>query len=117
VQDGPDTVVFLWGGLVQQLPTKEAFQASVNSTFKLLVEPDTWFDLKLTEMTEGRSLPRQEQFSLIFQAPLDAPPEQRIYRLEHERLGMLDLFLVPIERNGTGVCFQAVFNRSIVEGA
>ena len=34
---------------------------------------------------------------------------QRIYRLEHAELGGLDLFLVPIGRDASGITYEAVF--------
>jgi hypothetical protein len=40
--------------------------------------------------------------------PHDLLP-QRIYRLEHDELGALDLFLVPIGRDDSGVRYEAVF--------
>ena len=35
---------------------------------------------------------------------------QRIYRLEHNGLGELDIFLVPIGKDADGVSYQAMFN-------
>jgi len=48
-------------------------------------------------------------FSLIFRSPPAAPLPQRIYRLQHEELGPLDLFLVPIGPDEAGMCYEAVF--------
>jgi hypothetical protein len=35
---------------------------------------------------------------------------QRIYRLQHEELGQLELFLVPIGPDADGMCYEAVFS-------
>jgi len=35
---------------------------------------------------------------------------QRLYRLEHNGLGELDIFLVPIGKDEQGVSYQATFN-------
>ena len=48
-------------------------------------------------------------FSLVFRSPAGAPLPQRIYRLQLEELGALDLFLVPIGPDETGMCYEAVF--------
>jgi len=48
-------------------------------------------------------------FSLIFRSPPAAALPQRIYRLQHEQLGALDLFLVPIGPDEAGMCYEAVF--------
>jgi hypothetical protein len=46
----------------------------------------------------------------MFRAPADVPPEQGSYRLEHQSLSAMELFLVPVKRDATGVFFEAVFN-------
>jgi len=53
----------------------------------------------------------------VFWGPLEAPEVQDTYRLRHEAMGELDLFLVPIDplscegrERGTGVAYQAVFS-------
>ena len=47
----------------------------------------------------------------MLQGPLDAFLPQATYRLEHEQLGALDLFLVPVRKEAAGFLYQAVFNR------
>jgi hypothetical protein len=54
---------------------------------------------------EGRRTP----FSLTFRGPVDPVLAQRIYRLQLERLGALELFLVPVGRDGDGTHYEAVF--------
>jgi hypothetical protein len=67
---------------------------------------DQAFDTQLVEVTE---IPRESggraPFSLVFQGGPDPPLPQRIYRVEHERLGVLEIFLVPIAADG----YEAVF--------
>jgi hypothetical protein len=50
------------------------------------------------------------QFSLVFRGGPDPPLQQRIYCLEHEQLGALDLFLVPLGPDAAGQRYEAVFN-------
>jgi hypothetical protein len=49
-------------------------------------------------------------FSLIFVADHPAVLPQRLYRIEHQALGPLSIFLVPIARDARGVSYQATFN-------
>jgi hypothetical protein len=56
--------------------------------------------------------PRPEPFSLIFRGPADKPLDQRVWPLEHDQLGRIELFLVPIGpgADGKGPYYQAIFN-------
>lgn len=54
---------------------------------------------------------RERAFSVIFLGPAGAPIlPQRTYRLEHEEMGALELFLVPVGVDGGRVQYEAVFN-------
>jgi hypothetical protein len=48
-------------------------------------------------------------FSLTFRGPPEPILAQRIRRLRHADLGALELFLVPIGRDGAGIRYEAVF--------
>lgn len=48
-------------------------------------------------------------FSLLFRGPLEPALPQRIYRLEHEAVGALEIFIVPVARDASGVHYQAIF--------
>ena len=52
-------------------------------------------------------------FSLVFSGPRVDPLSQRIFRLDHDEIGSLELFLVPIAEDAAGVRYQAVFNRMV----
>jgi len=54
---------------------------------------------------------RQEMFSVVFHGPLDTLLPQRMYRMENERMGVIELFIVPIGQNADGYAYEAVFNR------
>ena len=51
-----------------------------------------------------------ERFSLFFDGPLDRYLPQRVYRLTHEAMGEIDIFLVPIEKKESAFRYEAVFN-------
>jgi hypothetical protein len=52
----------------------------------------------------------RQPFSLTFVAKDPRVLPQRMYRLEHNGLGELDIFLVPIGKSADGVSYQATFN-------
>jgi hypothetical protein len=54
----------------------------------------------------GKRLP----FSLIFRGPRTPILCQRIYRLEHETMGALEIFIVPVGPDESGVLYEAVFS-------
>lgn len=49
-------------------------------------------------------------FSLTFLAKDPRVLPQRLYRMEHNELGDLTIFLVPIGKDAQGVSYQATFN-------
>ena len=72
---------------------------------------DATLDLVLAAATalahgEGRL---RTPFSLVFRGPAEPVLPQRIYRVEHEDLGALELFLVPIGRDAESVRYEAIF--------
>jgi hypothetical protein len=54
--------------------------------------------------------PHRAPFSLIFRGPFRPVLVQRIWPLEHAALGRLEIFLVPIGPDETGMRYEAVFN-------
>ena len=93
--------------------TRDRYAEQVTTTFRVMDDPETPIDLTLVEVTELRTTRRQEMFSLFFGGPLDRFMPQSIHRLEHARLGVLDLFLVPIAQQPDKFIYEAVFNRLI----
>lgn len=49
-------------------------------------------------------------FSLVFLARDPRVLPQRLYRMEHDELGELTIFLVPIGKDAEGVSYHATFN-------
>jgi len=87
------------------------FRESLKTKFRLKTETSDPVELELVELTEGSSSPRHEQFALLFHGPQSHFLPQMIYQLEHEQLGELQLFLVPVGRDQSGFQYEAVFNR------
>lgn len=59
-------------------------------------------------LSVGGQSPRAP-FSLLFRGPSGIELHQRIYRLSHETLGDVELFLVPMQPDDQGSLFEAVF--------
>lgn len=57
----------------------------------------------------GGSAGGRAPFSLVFEGPREPSLAQRMHRLEHEGLGTLEIFLVPIGPGGKGLRYEAVF--------
>jgi hypothetical protein len=68
------------------------------------------FEVEVIEVSEGSGggLPRSP-FSLIFRGGPSPLLPQRIYRVEHETPGALDIFLVPLGPDEVGQRYEAVF--------
>lgn len=92
------------------LPTKDDFAAQLNTTFRQRVAEDSQFELVLTSCKDKISTPIQHCFALVFRAPIEAPPLQGTYPIEHETLGSFELFLVPFAKDESGLYYEAVFN-------
>ena len=93
--------------------TREALAESVNTPFRVNPQSADAFEIVLIEFKPGKSIPSQEQFSLLFRAPLEAPAQQGIFQVQHDSVGEFELFLVPVRKDAQGLYYEAVFNRLI----
>ena len=74
--------------------------------FRIAPEDSPPFDVELVEVTEiPRGPSSRAPFSLEFRGGPNPPLPQRIYRLEHDALGAIEIFLVPIASDR----YEAVF--------
>ncbi len=89
---------------------RDEFAAALNTKFQIPIDGTVPIELELIEVSDLRSLPQQEMYSIIFCGPRDVMLAQRMYRMEHAQLGALDLFLVPIGVDEQGYSYEAVFN-------
>ena len=100
--------------------TSETFRPHVGSEFRadgpeaVAEAVGAGVSLRLAAVRDlGRqpNAPRVEPFALEFVGPQQPVLEQRIYRLRHETLGLLEIFLVPIGIDAAGgLQYEAVFN-------
>jgi hypothetical protein len=87
--------------------TIDDFRPLKGDRFRISPEEAEPFEVELVEVTEIPRAPGgRAPFSLVFRGGPNPPVEQRIYRVEHDKLGELDLFLVPIDWDR----YEAVFS-------
>jgi len=92
--------------------THATFAEELGSPFQLDWGAAAPLRLELVEATElGRASVgmRRSPFSLLFRGPRQPALPQRIYPLEHDRLGRLEIFLVPLGPEGEAMRYEAVF--------
>ena len=94
--------------------SEESFRGNLNTKFRVRAEAPRPVELELVEVKgydPGENEQRgMERFSLFFRGPADILIPQGTYSLEHERMGVLDIFLVPVARDERGFSYESVFN-------
>ena len=95
-------------------PTEAEFARRVGQKFELQLDSLPSLELELIDVRAAGSPPpegkgRSAPFSIVFRGPLEPQLAQRIYRLVHEEMGTLELFLVPVSADADGCCYEAVF--------
>ena len=91
--------------------TCTTFARHLGERFVLHVDESATLEAELVaakELGEGSSEQRAP-FSIVFRVNEGDALPQRIYPLEHEQLGRLEIFLVPIGRDEKGTRYEAVF--------
>jgi hypothetical protein len=92
------------------------FAAHQGSRFRICHGAEVLLEVELVQVTELRSPwreppgDRRMPFSLVFRGPGTPSLVQHLFRVEHDRLGALELFLVPIGADDVGMRYEAVFN-------
>lgn len=91
--------------------TKELWENYLGKEFNADAGNSSALPMKLAAVSGyGRRMGGgREAFSLLFLGPLQPILPQRIYRLSHDGLGELDIFLVPIGPQADGMGYEAVF--------
>jgi hypothetical protein len=96
------------------------FAACLGSMFRVYPESGRTVEIELFKAEElpnrakrrrsGEPLHGRAPFSLLFRGPRDSGLRQATYRLEHERLGRFDLFLVALRPDKKGkMRYEAIF--------
>ncbi|NET11235.1 MAG: hypothetical protein F6K16_42455 [Symploca sp. SIO2B6] len=105
--------------------TLSDFSPVVGSSFQLHTEPEISIQLELLEVVALRNKQsvqserrdsnseanaQDSEFSLLFKGPTDMPLPQQIYQLNHNELGELGIFLVPVACHADGMKYEAIFS-------
>jgi hypothetical protein len=90
--------------------TAETFQPHVGEEFNVSADDKRFtFRLGSVELLANVNSRPRVPFTLVFYGPADNVLPQMIYRLEHESLGPMEVFLVPIGPDAVGMRYEAVF--------
>lgn len=108
---------FLTGGgeIMLDQVTRSDFAAEVGTQFTLRLDEGGTVRLELIKVTPGPACagpagaPAREPFAIVFRSAPDVRLPQRIYRIEHDRMGGMNVFIVPIGPDDRGMRFEAVF--------
>lgn len=87
------------------------YQALLNETFQVKLDDGNLFPIKLTNALESKySNDQFETFELEFSGAENLLLPQRLYHLNHPKIGDFTLFLVPVGQVKEGYIYQSVFN-------
>jgi hypothetical protein len=91
--------------------TPDDLRPFLNTAFNIHGNDSYRSQVTLTEVTDigPKTAGRRSQFAIVFSGTCGEVWPQQIYRLEHEKLGTLDVFLVPISASPDGTRYEAVF--------
>lgn len=98
---------------MSELPDLAAFSKCVGEAFRARPGAEDPLEFELVEaeaLPTHKGAPREEPFSLVFRGPPGRALAQQQYELEHERLGEIAVFLVPVGESEKGTLLEAVFN-------
>ena len=91
--------------------TFQEFSQNLNTKFQTRVDETQQLELELAEISQLKQTSRNEEFAVVFRGPKEIFLGQGMRALEHEKLGKLELFIVPIREDEKGYYYEAVFNR------
>jgi hypothetical protein len=89
-----------------------SFEEQLNTPFRIHFGGEAPLEVVLYEVRlhEPHGGPRKQPYSVYFRTPRQVVLPQAIYRVEHERMGPMEIFLVPIGPDAHGMRYEAVFN-------
>jgi len=66
--------------------------------------------IQVTELGAAAPNAKRPPFSIVLRGPKDKRLPQMIYKVQHDKLGTFETFLVPIGVEEKGYHYEAVFN-------
>lgn len=98
---------------MDELLSHETFSKHLKTTFQAQLDESNHVDLELTQVSDLKRMPEQEEFSIVFLGPGDPCLGQGTRFLKHEQMGQFAIFIVPIAQDQKGFYYEAVFNRLV----
>ncbi len=93
-----------------ELPTRSQFEPHLQADFHIDLMPLP-LKIRLVDVIGiGSDDAGERSFTLLFRGPLEPFLSQGTYVMVHREVGALDLFLVPVSKDGVGFYYEAVFN-------
>ena len=97
--------------------TSDSFSGCLNESFSLQLPEGEACEFKLIEVKslnahrppKSSTVVRTEPFSLLFVGPRSPIFDQQVFRFEHQHLGVIEIFLVPVGEVDDGIEYEAVF--------
>lgn len=90
---------------------KSSFDPHLNTDFEIHPESSDKVGVELVEISD-QSNEQIDGFSLVFKGPIDNVLPQSIYKLTHDKVGEISLFLVPVIYGKTDATYyESVFSR------
>jgi hypothetical protein len=90
---------------------RDTFAKELGTSFLLKDPEGRSVNVELIEVSEVKERPSQLSYSMLFRVPEDHMVGQGLYDLEHDNLGPMQLFLVPIIPTADGNVLEAVINQ------
>jgi hypothetical protein len=95
---------------MSELPGRDAFAENLHTRFQVVDTLPDLLELELEQVSELHATRWQQTFSAVFRGPAERMMPQHIYHLRHPSLGELELFLVPVGKQGQSILYEVVFN-------
>ncbi|MFN2588462.1 MAG: hypothetical protein ABR613_10155 [Actinomycetota bacterium] len=89
------------------------YEPLVGDAFRLDFTDHPSIELTLVDASPGqwqRPEGGKTAFRLEFSGPPEPLLEQRIYRMQHPRLGTVEIFIVPIAQDDGATTYEAIVN-------
>ncbi|MDQ3914905.1 MAG: hypothetical protein M3323_06170 [Actinomycetota bacterium] len=90
----------------------ETYESCVGDAFRLEFADHPPVDLTLAEAAPSpwqREEGGRVAFRLEFTGPTEPLLDQRTYRMQHDELGTIEIFIVPVGRDEKGATYEAIF--------
>ncbi|MBZ5555375.1 MAG: hypothetical protein LAO21_21920 [Acidobacteriia bacterium] len=92
-------------------PQYSEFAENIHTKFRVVRDVEESLELELVGVTDPTRKGPYEHFALEFRGPKQPILAQQTYALEHDRMGDISIFLVPIRGDENAVYYEAIFNR------